>query len=191
MRAVVLFGAVALVAIACTRTQPAPAPAPVASATTGRPAEAAPRRRRVPPNPMQQDTVRRAMVDSVLATIAGRENEPAGTVFRNVKESRDMPAGEFVRMMDTQYGRGLGWTCNNCHVVGKWDDDSNKHKRIARQMQAMQDYINKKQLSRVKELDEEYDKVTCVMCHRGASAPAGTMPVPPAPPATTAPGGAP
>jgi hypothetical protein len=124
---------------------------------------------------MQQDTVRRATVDSILATIAGRENQPAGSVFRNVKLLKNLTAGEFLRTMDTQYGRGLGWTCSNCHVAGKWDDDTKKNKRIARQMQAMQDYINGTQLARVKELDEEYDKATCVMCHRGANEPRGEM----------------
>lgn len=119
--------------------------------------------------------MRRATVDSILATIAGRENEPAGAVFRNVKELKDLTAAEFLRTMDTQYGRGLGWTCANCHVVGKWDDDSKKNKRIARQMQAMQDYVNNKRLARVKELDVEYDKATCVMCHRGSNEPSGTM----------------
>jgi len=183
MRSGPLLTAVALLAIACSRTQPANAPAPApgaaVAATAGAPGQpAAAPRRRVPPNPFQQDTVRRAMVDSILATIAGRENEPAGTVFKNVKMLRDMPAGEFLRTMDTQYGRGLGWTCSNCHVAGKFEDDSKKNKKIARQMQTMQDYINNRSLSRVKELDAEYDKATCAMCHRGASEPKGTIDAP-------------
>ena len=40
--------------------------------------------------------MRRATVDSILATIAGRENEPAGEVFRNVKELKDL---RFVRVV--------------------------------------------------------------------------------------------
>ncbi len=137
---------------------------------------------------MQQDTVRRATVDSILATIRGRENEPAGTVFRNVKLLKDMPAGEFLRTMDTQYARGLGWTCSNCHVAGKFDDDSKKNKKIARQMQTMQNYINGRALPSVKELDTDYEKSSCTMCHRGSNAPKGDpVPVPtswtpPAPP---------
>ena len=77
--------------------------------------------------------------------------------------------------MESQYGRGLGWTCANCHVPGKWDDDAKKNKRIARQMQAMQDYVNGRALGRIKELDEEYDKATCTMCHRGSNEPKGTL----------------
>ena len=203
MRTAAVVASLALVAIACARTKPAstPTPAPSATAPTvaagpGGPACApgtpnCPPRRRVPPNPLQQDTVRRAMVDSIMATIAGRENEPASAVFKNVTVLKAMPAGEFLRMMDTQYGRGLGWTCTNCHVAGKFDDDTRKNKRIARQMQVMQDYINGSQLSTVKELDADYDKATCVMCHRGSSEPKGEMAVPTLPPAPPAgrPGG--
>ena len=183
MRTGIVIAGGALVAIACARTKSASTPSPAGVvAAAGRPEGAggpggpgAPPRRRPPPNPYQQDTVRRATVDSLLTTIAGRENEPAGQVFRNVKLLKDMPAGEFLRTMETQYGRGLGWTCSNCHVTGKFDDDAKKNKRIARQMQAMQNYINDRALSRVKELDAEYDKATCAMCHHGSNEPKGAM----------------
>lgn len=122
------------------------------------------------------------MVDSILASISGRENEPAGDVFRNVKLLKAMPAGEFLRTMDTQYGRGLGWTCNNCHVSGKFDDDTKKNKRIARQMQGMQNYINGRSFPGIKELDAEYEKATCMMCHRGTNEPKGAMEIQALPP---------
>jgi hypothetical protein len=133
---------------------------------------------RRPPNPMAQDTVRRKMVDSVLASIAGKENQPAGTVFKNVKVLKDMPAGEFVKMMDTTYGRGLGQTCGNCHVIGQFDGDTRKNKRIARDMQVMENYINTMQLPNIKELDDDYPKVSCVTCHMGSSHVKNTMAVP-------------
>ena len=182
--ATAVIASLTVVAIACARTKPGTTPAPAGPSVAAVPAAGAPGapggpggppRRRPPPNPMQQDTVRRATVDSILASIAGRENQPAGTVFKNVKLLKNLTAAEFLRTMDTQYGRGLGWTCSNCHVVGKWDDDTRKNKRIARQMQAMQDYINGTQLASVKELDAEYDKATCVMCHRGSNEPRGEM----------------
>ena len=185
MRTATIIATLTIAAIACSRTKPGTTPAPagttVAAATPapggpeGPAQPGTPPRRRPPPNPLQQDTVRRAMVDSILASIAGRENQPAGSVFKNVKLLKTLTAAEFLRTMDTQYGRGLGWTCSNCHVAGKWDDDTKKNKRIARQMQAMQDYINGTQLASVKELDAEYDKATCVMCHRGANEPRGVM----------------
>lgn len=116
-----------------------------------------------------------------MHTIAGRENEPAGTVFKNVKLLKDMPAGEFLKNMDVNYGRGLGMTCGNCHVLGKYDGDTRKNKVIARQMQEMTDYINTARLPNIKELDEDYPKVTCVMCHLGSGHPKATMAVPPPP----------
>ena len=127
---------------------------------------------------MQQDTVRRKQVDSILVTIAGKENQPAGTVFKNVKILKDMPAGQFVRNMDTIYGRGLGMTCANCHVIGQFDGDTRKNKRIARDMQVMENYINSMQLPNIKEIDEDYPKVSCVTCHVGAGHVKNTMAVP-------------
>lgn len=181
------FPALAIVAMfACSPTppsEPSPVPAPgggVAAAPAGAVAAdpgpgAVPARRR-PPSPMQQDTLRRAMVDSILRSIAGRENEPAGAVFKNVTLLKDMKAREFLATMSEQYGRGLGWTCNNCHVIGKFDDDSRKNKKIARQMQVMVTHINEKQLTMVKELDKDYNQANCVMCHRGAEHAKGEMP---------------
>jgi cytochrome c553 len=110
--------------------------------------------------------------------IAGRENEPAGSVFKNVKLLKDVPAGEFLKNMDVNYGRGLGMGCGNCHVVGQYDGDTRKNKRVAREMQEMTDYINKVRLASIKELDEDYVKVTCVTCHMGSGHPKNTMPVP-------------
>ncbi len=133
---------------------------------------------RRPPNPMAQDTARRKQVDSILVAIAGRENEPAGTVFKNVKALKDMPAAEFVRSMDTIYGRGLGVTCANCHIVGQYDSDTRKNKRVARDMQVMENYINSAQLANIRELDEDYVKVSCVTCHVGSGHPKNTMAAP-------------
>ena len=127
---------------------------------------------------MAQDTARRKQVDSILVAIKGRENEPAGDVFKNVKVLKSMPAGDFVRNMDTIFGRGLGMTCANCHVIGQYDGDTRKNKRIARDMQTMQDYINTVQLANIKELDEDFHKVSCVTCHAGNGHPRNTMPVP-------------
>ncbi|HUQ46897.1 MAG TPA: photosynthetic reaction center cytochrome c subunit family protein [Gemmatimonadaceae bacterium] len=150
-----------------------PANAPAGAPGTGGP----PPGGRRPPNPMQQDTVRRKQVDSILVAIAGKENQPAGTVFKNVKVLKDMPAGEFVKMMDTTYGRGLGFTCANCHVIGQYDGDTRKNKRIARDMQVMENYINTMLLPTVKELDDDYPKVSCVTCHNGEPHVKNTMPV--------------
>lgn len=113
-----------------------------------------------------------------MRTIVGREQEPAGTVFKNVKLLKQMPAAEFLKNMDVTYGRGLGMSCGNCHVLGKYDDDTRKNKRATREMQEMTDYINGVRLPRIKELDDDYVKVTCVTCHAGSGHPKATMEVP-------------
>ncbi|MBI2795706.1 MAG: photosynthetic reaction center cytochrome c subunit [Gemmatimonadetes bacterium] len=131
------------------------------------------------------------MVDSILRSIAGRENEPATSVFKNVTAIKGATAAGLLKLMDEQYGRGLGWTCNNCHVIGKFDDDSRKNKKIARQMQQMQDHINADRLTLVKELDDNYNKASCAMCHRGESHAWGELEVLAAPPPQRRPAGAP
>ena len=172
------------VAISCSpspvsQASPGSAPTPsgqvAATSPASAPAAGETRRR---PNPMQQDTVRRRMVDSIMTTIRGREQEPAGTVFKNVKLLKSMPAAEFLRNMDVNYGRGLGMGCGNCHVIGEFDADTRKNKRVARQMQEMVTYINAQQLSQMKELDEDRVSVTCVTCHMGSGHPKDTMSVP-------------
>lgn len=135
-----------------------------------------PRRR---PDPRVQDSLRRNTVAQLLREIAGREQEPAGRVFRNVRLLKDVPAAELLRIMDEQYGRGLGWTCSNCHVPGRWASDEKKNKTLARGMQRLTDRINATDLPAMPEIgDAEFDKVSCVTCHRGQVHPANTMAVP-------------
>ena len=199
-RSVVLcFALVASCHRQATATGPAPAPgsgvAQTPSSTQTSPGNAASgtaanpvqRPRRAPPNPVVQDSIRRATVVTLMAEIAGKEHQPAGTVFKNVKLLKDVPAGEFLKTMDEIYGRGLGMVCTGCHINGKWDDDSRKNKIIARQMQQMTIQLNTETLPKVKELDEDWHKVSCVMCHRGTGHAANTMPVPPAPSSTAPP----
>ena len=169
----------AIVIASCTSQPTAQAPSPQTAVPTmgvgGIPGPAGQGRR---PNPIQQDSARRAQVDSIMHAIAGKEQQPASQVFKNVKLLKDMPAAAFLKNMDENYGRGLGMGCGNCHVLGKFDDDTRKNKRVAREMQEMTDYINTVRLANIKELDEDYDIVTCVTCHAGSGHPRATMPVP-------------
>lgn len=132
------------------------------------------RPRRVP-NYAAQDSTRKATIARILATLAGRENEPAGRVFKNVQLHKDLPVREFLAKMDEQYGRGLSMTCTNCHVAGRWESDSLKNKVIARQMETMTRAINVRYLEKVPQLDEDFPQQTCVMCHRGAAHPPNVM----------------
>lgn len=173
-------------------TPSAVAERPAAGPPTGAPGAAAdttrPRRR---PDPRALDSLRRGMVARLLTQIAGREDEPAGRVFKNVQVLKDIPARELLRTMDEQYGRALTFSCANCHVPGQWDSDEKKNKKIAREMQRLADRLNTKDLPAVPELDTDFDKVSCVTCHRGSGHPANTMAVPaPTAPTAAPPGGA-
>ena len=153
---------------------------PIASADGAAPRPQGPRR--VPPTPMKLDTLRRDAVAALMATLVGRENEPAGTVFKNVKLHKTMPAKEFVTMMDEQFGRGLGINCTGCHMDNQdYASDARKDKIIAMQMIKMQRDIDAKYIAKVKELDDPRPKTTCVMCHRGAGHLTTEMDVPTAP----------
>ena len=165
---------------------PASAPRPTAGAQQAGGAEAPrpaqTRRPPPPPNWERQDSVRKALMAEVLASVAGRENEPAGKVFKNVKANRDMPVKEFLVMMDEQYGRSVSATCTGCHQSANvggvlkvdWASEQPKKKHIARKMELMTQAINK-DLKKNTELDDDYPKATCVMCHRGAEHMPNTM----------------
>ena len=117
--------------------------------------------------------LRRMMVNQVLATIAGHENEPASTVFKNVRYSKEMPAIQFVDMMDSSYGRALGWQCANCHVTTDFSSDAKKDKGRAKSMIEMTNVINKEHMPKLNAQKPEV--VTCMLCHRGTNDPRDTI----------------
>ena len=126
--------------------------------------------RRPRPSPAAMDTMRRGMVARLLTEIAGRENEPAGQVYKNVKMWKDVPARAFLDTMNS-YGRAIGQTCTGCHIPDQWDSDQRKNKVIAREMQLMVNAINKDQLSKMPDLDDDHPPATCAMCHAGSGHP--------------------
>lgn len=141
------------------------APSGVAGVTTR------PRPPRLSPDSMGK--LRRVMVNQVLASIAGHENEPAGRVFKNVIYNKDMPAGQFVNMMDSSYGRALGWQCANCHVTTDFSSDAKKDKGRAKLMIVMTNVINTEHMPKL--TPENPVKTTCLMCHRGTNDPKDTV----------------
>ena len=115
--------------------------------------------------------LRAAMRMQVLKDIAGRENEPAGTVFKNVQILKDMPAGRFVVLMDSTWGRALGRNCTDCHVANQWASDSLGRKKTARIMASIVEGINGEQLTKIPlragAAPGSTPKITCITCHRG------------------------
>jgi hypothetical protein len=109
----------------------------------------------------------------VLRSIAGRENQPAESVFKNIKIFKGVPAARLVNIMNMGFGRSLGVSCGFCHVPGKWDLDDKEEKNTARLMFAMVQTINRDYLSKVPNDRGAAPTANCFTCHRGSPRPVG------------------
>lgn len=177
---VVVIGAF-VVALSCSRTPgtsaPAPGPEP-ATAPAARTQPGAPGGfvtlppRRIPPSRDSLVKLRATYVAQVLHDIAGRENEPAEQVFKNVQVLKGITAAELVTKMDKEYATALSWNCTNCHRFANqenWASDTSENKRRARFMQQMENDINQSELPKLYPRDTP--KVSCATCHRGYNEP--------------------
>ena len=182
--------AIVIIAYACATapaTQPTPSQQqPTAQGQLGGP-PSGPGGQRVPLTDSARrvrDSVTAARRDSgaaaVLRSIAGRENQPAESVFKNIKILKGVPAARLVNIMNNGFGRSLGVSCGFCHVPGKWDLDDKEEKNTARLMFAMVQTINRDYISKVP-VDSGAPRpvVNCFTCHRGNSRPMGPEGPPP------------
>jgi hypothetical protein len=128
--------------------------------------------------------LRAAAVAEVMKSIAGRENEPAGTVFKNVQLLKDVPAGRFLVTMDSTFGRALSANCTSCHVPTDYSEDTRNGQPIngkarARIMITMVNAINTEHLSKLPAgRGGSTPKITCITCHRGNGGNPGNALVP-------------
>ena len=111
-------------------------------------------------------------VARLLRSIRGKEHLPAGEVFKNVQILKNVPAGRFLRLMDSAYSRGLGVNCEHCHSESRWEADEIRAKRAAREMAVLVRQINQS-LGQMQDLDDSNPSVNCTVCHRGKLKPAG------------------
>lgn len=159
-----------LVALACTTsTAPQSPPAAAQTATAPTPAVATPTAPATGArivNPHQE--VNDRIAKQVLTAIAGRENEPAEQVFKNIQSMKGMPAGRLVGAMNMGFSRALGVSCLHCHVEADFASDDQRPKRAAREMMGMNRMINE-HLKTLKNLDGKPEEtfVNCTTCHRG------------------------
>jgi hypothetical protein len=113
-------------------------------------------------------------VQRIGASIAGRENEPAGQVLKNVRiESyREIPARRFLQVMNLGFSRALGVTCTHCHVDDDFAADTKRPKLAAREMVALTRTIADR-VAALEHLESPPDErvVNCTTCHRGAIRP--------------------
>jgi hypothetical protein len=120
-----------------------------------------------PANPHQEANDR--FVRQISEKIAGRENEPAGQVFKNVQTLKEVPAKRLLLIMNRGYSRALGVACTHCHVEIDFSSDEKSEKRAAREMMAMHRMINE-ELKKMKNLEDKPEDraINCSTCHRGA-----------------------
>jgi hypothetical protein len=117
--------------------------------------------------------LRAPFVQQVLASIAGRENQPAEQVFKNVQVLKGITAAQLVEKMDKEYSVAMSWNCTNCHRLapqGNFASDTSNDKRRARFMQQMTNDINTAQLPKL--YPKDTPQVSCATCHRGYNEPA-------------------
>ena len=117
---------------------------------------------------------RDSLMKVVLARIAGREDAPAESVFKNIRVFKGMPAGRMLRIMNVAFGASLGVGCKHCHVVGEWDKEDRKPKQVARDMWKFMGAINDS-LRGIPNLESEKPGINCTTCHRGSVKPAVTL----------------
>jgi hypothetical protein len=108
--------------------------------------------------------------------IAGKENQPAEQVFKNIQMFKGVPAARLLRIMELGYSRSIGVNCEHCHVVGQWDKDDKPTKPIAREMAKMAQTINDDLLKNIKNLKGPNPVINCTTCHRGKLKPALNLP---------------
>ncbi|HET9637028.1 MAG TPA: c-type cytochrome [Gemmatimonadaceae bacterium] len=205
--AVAVVSSLVIIAYACTTTQtttnsnPSPAGGAVAQGQAGQPGAGRPGGFRGPMTDSARrvrDSLNSARRDSgaamVMRSIASRENQPAESVFKNIKIFKGVPAGRLVNIMNNGFGRSLGVSCGFCHVPGKWDLDDKEEKNTARLMFAMVQTINRDYISKVPhDSTGPQPVVNCFTCHRGEPRPLGPGGPPPGnrPPSGPPPGSPP
>jgi len=115
-----------------------------------------------------------AFVRRVSSEIAGREQEAASQVFKNIQLDvlKKAPASRLLLIMNLGYSRALGVTCEHCHLTDDFSKDDKRPKRAAREMALMHFSINQ-QLAKMQELEPNPQGhfVNCWTCHRGSSKP--------------------
>ena len=170
---------VTFVALSCTRAPATPSPAPSSGSTaassanapsTNAPAVVPPRR--IPPSRDSLVKLRAGYIAKVMQDIAGREDQPAEQVFKNIRVLKGITAAQLVTKMDKDYAEALSWNCTNCHRLanqGNFASDTSNDKVRARFMQQMQNDINTVTLPKL--YPKDTPKVTCATCHRGYNEP--------------------
>src|SRR5436190_21786657 len=92
-----------------------------------------------PPKKPSVQEINDQFAAKMLKSIAGHESEPAEQVFMDIRIERlkQVPAAQFLTIMNQGYAKALGVTCTHCHVETDFSSDEKRPKRAAREMAAM------------------------------------------------------
>jgi hypothetical protein len=130
------------------------------------------------PEPSTQE-INDRFEQEIAERIAGREHEPAGKVFKNIRIEwlKPIPARQLLDIMNGGYARALGVRCTHCHLESDFSSDDKRPKRAAREMATMHWTINQT-LRKMKELKSEPEDrlINCATCHRGQISPHDARP---------------
>jgi hypothetical protein len=121
------------------------------------------------PGKQSNQEVNDGFVQKISKQIAGREQEPASQVFKNIHIFEKTPAAKLLLIMNLGYSRALGVACTHCHVEQDFSSDDKRPKRAAREMATMHRSIND-QLAKMQSLQPSSQGhfINCSTCHRGA-----------------------
>jgi len=137
----------------------------------------------VPVNePTTPDAIKQFNNEQVAALskqIAGKEDQPAEAVFKNIRILTGVPAGNLFKIMQMGYSRSLGVSCAHCHVVGQWEKDDKPAKQITRDMSNMDHDVIFNYLRKIDGIKDRNPLVNCTTCHRGQLKPALNVDDPP------------
>ena len=108
-------------------------------------------------------------MQALEAAIAGREQQPAEQVFKNIRLFKGMPAIRVLRVMEQAFVPNLGVQCTHCHVDTDWAADAKPAKDVARGMWAMRGRLQDEVRATT---GNTQAVVTCYTCHKGQPKPA-------------------
>jgi hypothetical protein len=112
----------------------------------------------------------------VRRQIAGRENQPAESVFKDIQLFKGMPARNVPLVMLGGFSRSLGVSCEHCHDTNDFSSSTKPQKQVARDMWKLMNTNSREMLPQIKGLKSAQPLVNCTTCHRGAVKPALDLP---------------
>ena len=124
----------------------------------------------MPPDSFAAD--RDTMLAELREHYAGKLDQPADSVFKNLKVMHGRTVAQFLNGMNG-LGRSLGTSCTHCHIANHWADDDKSAKDKCRDMIRMTDKINKEVMPTLTAFGDDKPHVGCFTCHHGQVRPGG------------------